>query len=61
MEAGCAKYKELDGQVDAFALAVHSGLLADKWYPLYPSGPDLLRQEDLIVDGGASRTPWRTR
>src|SRR4030065_1685774 len=55
MEAAALKYKELDGQVDAFGVGgADLGLLvADKWYPLYSVRP-MIRyvKKTPVVDGG---------
>src|SRR5512143_4359242 len=54
MEAAALKYRELDGQVDAFGVGgADLGLMVDdKWYPLYSVRP-MVRyvKKTPIVDG----------
>jgi len=55
MEAAALKYKELDGEVDAFGVGgADLGALVDgKWYPLYSVQP-MVRfiEKTPVVDGG---------
>ena len=59
MEAAALKYKELDGQVDAFGVGgADLGLMVDeKWYPLYSVQP-MVRfiKKTPVVDGTGLKT-----
>ena len=60
MEAAAAKYKELDGKVDAFGVGgADLGLMVDnKWYPLYSVRPMVryVRQTPLVDGVGLKNT-----
>ncbi|HUF00246.1 MAG TPA: hypothetical protein VMN99_13390 [Anaerolineales bacterium] len=60
MEAAALKYKELDGQVDAFGVGgADLGVLVDgKWFPLYSVQPMVrfVKKTPLVDGGGLKNT-----
>ncbi len=64
MDAAALKYKELDGQVDAFGVGgADLGLMVDdRWYPLYSVQP-MVRyiQKTPVVDGAGLKNTLENR
>ena len=64
MEAAARKYKELDGNVDAFGVggADLGVLVENKWYPLFSVNP-MVRfvKETPVVDGTGLKTTLESK